>query len=108
MFQPYLKGGAEPRTVFLVGSVTCTCVLDCPCFQVSGPRGSSQSLRQTLPPTLTSKHPWLIATEEGPLSLSIPLTAEGNGNPLQYSCPGNPMDRGAWQTTVHGVSAKPT
>ena len=28
---------------------------------------------------------------------------EGNGNPLQYSCLGNPMDRGAWRTTVHGV-----
>ena len=27
----------------------------------------------------------------------------GNGNPLQYSCPGNPMDREAWLTTVHGV-----
>ena len=25
---------------------------------------------------------------------------EGNGNPLQYSCLGNPMDGGAWQTTV--------
>ena len=30
--------------------------------------------------------------------------AEGNGNPLWYSCPGNPMDRGAWQATVHGVA----
>ena len=29
--------------------------------------------------------------------------AEGNGNPLQYSCPGNPMDRGAWWATVRGV-----
>ena len=28
---------------------------------------------------------------------------EGNGYPLQYSCPGNPMDRGAWQVTVLGV-----
>ena len=28
---------------------------------------------------------------------------EGNGNPLQYSCLGNPMDRGAWLTAVHGV-----
>ena len=27
---------------------------------------------------------------------------EGNGNPLQYSCLGNPMDREAWQTTVQG------
>ena len=29
---------------------------------------------------------------------------EGNGNPLQYSCMENPMDRGAWQATVHGVA----
>ena len=29
---------------------------------------------------------------------------EGNGNPLQYSCLGNPMDRGAWRATVHGVA----
>ena len=29
---------------------------------------------------------------------------EGNGNPLQYSCPENHMDRGAWWATVHGVS----
>ena len=29
---------------------------------------------------------------------------EGNGNPLQYSCLGNPMDRGTWLATVHGVS----
>ena len=28
---------------------------------------------------------------------------EGNGNPLQYSCLGNPTDRGAWQATVQGV-----
>ena len=29
---------------------------------------------------------------------------EGIGNPLQYSCLGNPMDRGAWWATVHGVA----
>ena len=28
---------------------------------------------------------------------------EGSGNPLQYSCLENPMDREAWQDTVHGV-----
>ena len=27
---------------------------------------------------------------------------EGNGNPLQYSCLEDPMDRGAWRATVHG------
>ena len=31
-------------------------------------------------------------------------SGEGNGNPLQYSCQENPVDRGAWQTTVHGVT----
>ena len=29
---------------------------------------------------------------------------EGNGNPLQSSCLGNPMDRGAWWAIVHGVA----
>jgi len=29
---------------------------------------------------------------------------EGNGNPFQYSCLANPMDRGAWQATVHRVT----
>ena len=29
---------------------------------------------------------------------------EGNGYPLHYSCLENPMDRGAWQATVHGVA----
>ena len=29
---------------------------------------------------------------------------EGNGNPLQYSCLENPMDRRAWWATVHGVA----
>ena len=33
---------------------------------------------------------------------------EGNGNPLQYSCLENLMDRGAWQTTVHGVAKSQT
>ena len=31
------------------------------------------------------------------------LPREGNGNPVQYSCLENPMDRGAWQAAVHGV-----
>ena len=31
-----------------------------------------------------------------------------NGNPLQYSCLENPMDRGAWQATVHGVAKSRT
>ena len=33
---------------------------------------------------------------------------EGNGNPLQYSCLGNPMDREAWWAIVHGVTKSQT
>ena len=32
----------------------------------------------------------------------------GNGNPLQYSCLENPMDRGAWRAAVHGVTKSDT
>ena len=37
-----------------------------------------------------------------------PLPGEGKGNPLQYSCLGNSMDRGAWRATVHGVTKSQT
>ena len=33
---------------------------------------------------------------------------EGNGNLLQYSCLGNPKDRGAWRATVHGIAKSRT
>ena len=35
-------------------------------------------------------------------------TGEGNGNPLQYSCLGNPMDKEAWWATIHGVTESQT
>ena len=36
------------------------------------------------------------------------LPGEGNGNPLQYSWLENPMDKGAWWATVHGVTKRQT
>ena len=36
----------------------------------------------------------------------IPDPGERNGSPLQYSCLENPMDRGAWRATVHGVTKR--
>ena len=42
-------------------------------------------------------HPGLISVSERSLG-------EGNGNPLQYSCLENSMDRGAWRAIVHGVT----
>ena len=35
-------------------------------------------------------------------------SGEGHGNPLQYSCLENPMDRGAWWATIHGVAKSQT
>ena len=51
------------------------------------------------------------ACSVGDLDLILGLgrsPGEGNGKPLQYSCLENPMDRGAWQATVHGVAMRQT
>ena len=59
--------------------------------------------------------PWFSGDSDGKQSASnagdsdsIPGSGrsheEGNGNPVQYSCLENPMERGAWQATVHGVA----
>ena len=56
--------------------------------------------------------PWCLDSKESACNVgdlgSIPglgrSSGEGYGNPLQYSCLENPMDKGAWQGTVHGVA----
>ena len=54
---------------------------------------------------------WLSVKESPWQARNVDLTpesgrspGEGNGNPLQYSCLGNPMDRGDSWATVHGVT----
>ena len=55
---------------------------------------------------------WLFSSKESPCQCrrhgfdpGLGRSAGGgNGNPLQYSCLGNPMDRGAWQAIVHGIA----
>ena len=42
------------------------------------------------------------------LKLNIPMSGEGNGTPLQYSCLQNPMDGGAWWAKVHVVAKSRT
>ena len=62
------------------------------------------SLSQGFPRSLVSKE---FACNAGDLS-SIPglgrSPGKGNGNPLQYSCLENPIDREAWQATVHSIA----
>ena len=57
-----------------------------------------EGLEQCLVQDQCSKMPVLI----------IKNAVIGNGNPLQYSCLENPMGRGAWWATVHGVSKSQT
>ena len=54
------------------------------------------------------KNPPANAGDMGLIPGSGRAPEEGNGNPLQYSCLENAMDRGAWQATVHGVTKSGT
>ena len=45
-----------------------------------------------------------IAKSDGQFYVLILPDGEGNGQPLQYSYLGYPMDRGAWWATVHGIT----
>ena len=49
-----------------------------------------------------------IAEVMGSIPESERSLGEGNHNPLQYSCLGNPMDRGAWRAIVYGVAKSQT
>ena len=71
----------------------------------------TEGLRLSLSITKFYRFPWWLSgkdsTSQAGGTGSIPMLGrspgEGNGDPLQYSCLGNPMDRGAWWPTVHGV-----
>ena len=54
------------------------------------------------------KNPPADAGNRGPIPGWGRSPEGGNGNPLQYSCLGNPTDRGAWWATVHGVTKSQT
>ena len=54
------------------------------------------------------KNPPANAGDKGSMPGSGRSPGEGTGTPLQYSCPENPMDRGAQRATVHGVAQSRT
>ena len=57
-----------------------------------------------LPGGLTDKGSACNVGDMGSIPESKRSPGEGNGSPLQYSCLENPMDRGAWWATVHGIT----
>ena len=60
------------------------------------------------PRWLSGKESARNAGDEGLIAGWRRSPGEGNGNPLQYSCLGNPMGRETWRTTVHGVTKSQT
>ena len=68
----------------------------------------SQILYLGFPGSSVVKTPSANAGEVGLISGLGRSTGDGNGNPLQYSCLENSMDRGAWQATVHGITKSKT
>ena len=65
-------------------------------------------LRLTFPGGTSGKESACNAGDAGSISGSGRSPEGGHGNPLQYSCPGNPMDRGAQWATVHRVTKSRT
>ena len=61
-------------------------------------------LNQGFPGGSVVKNLPAIAGDTGSVSESGRSPGEGNDNPLQYSCLENPMGRGAWWATVHGLA----
>ena len=59
---------------------------------------------QSFPRRSVGKESACSAGDRGLIPGSGRSPGEGNDNPLQNSCLENPMDRGAWQATVHGVT----
>ena len=74
----------------------------------NSPRGCKES---DTTEQLSTAHIYYIRASQVVLVVKNPLAnvgGEGNGNPLQYSCLENPVDRGAWWAAVHGVAQSRT
>ena len=74
---------------------------------VMGLQGCHACNRASLMAQTVKNSPGMQETQIQSLGWKYPL-GEGHGNPLQYSCLENPMDRGAWWLTVHGATKSRT
>ena len=82
------------------------CILWASCFTSSNPRHSNYSFSKPngFPSGSDGKASVCDARDPGSIPGLGRSPGEGNGSRLQYSCLENPMDHGAWQATVHGVT----
>ena len=102
---------------FLTGSFSLLHIVDC-MSDVLASAPSTESLNETLHPCSAFIRTSLVAQtlKESACSAGNPglipgsgrSPGEGNGYPQEYFCPGNPMDRGTWWATVHGIAESDT
>ena len=64
--------------------------------------------RKEIKLSFSDKEPACNTGDQGSIPGSESFPGKGTGYPLQYSCLGSPMDRGAWWATVHGVAKSQT
>ena len=79
-------------------------ISDCSKWMNKGSFPPSANLRKGFLGGSDGKESACNAGDPGSIPESGRSPGEGNGNPFQYSCLENPMDRGAWHATVHGVA----
>ena len=96
-----LNVGSCPETILLG-------YLALPFLWAVHPGFNSTDTCSRLPRGLSGKESAFQAGDMGSIPGSGRSPGEGNSNPLQYSCLGNPMDRGAWWPTVQGVAKSRT
>ena len=77
----------------IIENITYMCILESDTQGFQGGANDKESTGQRRRQKRGGLDPWWGRPPEG-----------GNGNPLQYSCLEKPMDRGAWQASVHGVA----
>ena len=77
----------------------CVCVCVCVCVRTRARMSPQVALVVKNPLANTGD-----VRDVGSIPESGRCPGEGNGNPLQYSCLENPMDKGAWRATVHRVA----
>ena len=79
---------------------------ECPCYFISKYTGDASSIRGFPGGSAVKNQPTMQETQEMRVPGSGRSPGGGHSNPLQYSCLENPMDRGAWWATVHGVAKR--
>ena len=97
-----VKGASHLMQVISRSELSILLCSKCGCQKLVGVKNLSSTTKEFPCSSAGKKKSACNAGDPGSIPGLGRSPGEGNGNPLQYSCLENPMDRGAWQATVHG------